>query len=316
MELSEIRYFIALSETLNFTKAADLCHVSQPALTRAIRKMEEELGGLLFSRERTNTHLTELGRLILPHLSEALARANAAEQMAARFLKLEKAHLALGVMCTISPMQFVAFLGRFRADNPGIEVSLLEATPDRLCELLQKGELDIALMARPGGFPANLVAKELYLERFVIACAAGHRFALRDSIPVADLDGEFYLRRINCEFSDVLAEICMKQDVNLIHSYRSEREDWILTMVAAGLGICFLPEYTAAFPGVIACQFVLPSLERRVCLVGVSGRRQSRPVAAFVNAVRRYRWPSPGNGGSPARPPLGPDMSDFFSIPS
>jgi LysR family hydrogen peroxide-inducible transcriptional activator len=302
LELSEIRYFIALSETLNFTKAAELCHVSQPALTRAIRKMEEELGGLLFSRERNNTHVTELGRLISPHLFEALTRANVAEQMAARFLKLEKAHLALGVMCTISPIQFVAFLGRFRADNPGIEVSLLEATPDRLSELLQKGELDIALMARPSGFPVNLVAKELYLERFVIACAAGHRFALRDSIPVADLDGEFYLQRINCEFSDMLAEICLKQDVKLIHSYRSEREDWILTMVAAGFGICFLPEYTAVFPGVVPCQFVLPSLERRVCLVSVSGRRQSRPVAAFVNAVRRYPWPSPGNAWRPASP--------------
>src|SRR5690242_435178 len=74
MELNEIRYFLALSKTLNFTKAAEACHVSQPALTRAIRKMEDELGGLLFSRERNNTHMTELGRLIEPHLAEVLRR--------------------------------------------------------------------------------------------------------------------------------------------------------------------------------------------------------------------------------------------------
>src|SRR6185312_471185 len=74
MELHEIRYFLALSKTLNFTKAAEACHVSQPALTRAIRKMEDELGGLLFSRERNNTHMTELGRLIEPHLAEVLRR--------------------------------------------------------------------------------------------------------------------------------------------------------------------------------------------------------------------------------------------------
>ena len=72
MELHEIRYFLALSKTLNFTKAAEMCNVSQPALTRAIQKMEDELGGLLFSRERSNTHLTELGRMLEPHLTEVL----------------------------------------------------------------------------------------------------------------------------------------------------------------------------------------------------------------------------------------------------
>jgi LysR family hydrogen peroxide-inducible transcriptional activator len=104
MELHQIRYFLALGETLNFTKAAEVCHITQPALTRAIRNMEEELGGLLFSRERNNTHLTELGRLIEPHLAEIMARAGEAKQTAARFIKLEKAQLSLGVMCTISPL--------------------------------------------------------------------------------------------------------------------------------------------------------------------------------------------------------------------
>jgi LysR family transcriptional regulator, hydrogen peroxide-inducible genes activator len=249
------------------------------------------LGGLLFSRERNNTHMTELGRLIAPHLTEVLERTNVAQQTAVRFLRLEKAHLALGVMCTIAPTQFVSFLGRFRADNPGIQVTMREEVPDRLCELLLKGDLDVALMASPDGFAAPLAAQKLYTERFVIACSAGHRFALRGSIPMSDLDGESYLARINCEFFDVLADLCRDQGVRLAHSYRSEREDWILTMVAAGLGVCFLPEYTAIFPGVIGCAVVLPSVERNVCMVTVAGRRQSRPVAVFVNAVRRYQWP-------------------------
>src|SRR6185437_4797619 len=161
VELHEMRYFLALSKTLNFTRDAEICHVSQPALTRAIQKMEDELGGLLFSRERNNTHLTELGRLLEPHLVEVLARTEQAKETATRFLRLEKANLALGVMCTIAPLQFVSFLGRFRADNPGIEVALLESVPDALCDLLLKGELDLALMARPDGFPAPLRAAKL-----------------------------------------------------------------------------------------------------------------------------------------------------------
>jgi len=291
MELSEIRYFLALAETLNFTKAAEQCHVSQPALTRAIRKMESELGGLLFSRERNFTHLTELGRLIEPHLAEVIARTGAVEQTAARFLKLEQAHLALGVMCTIAPLKFVSFLGRFRADNPGVEITLIEAVPDQLADRLIKGEIDLAIMARPDGFEAPLQAIELYPERFVIACSAGHRFAREAEVPMAALDGEFYLSRINCEFRDRLSELVNEQGIRLQRSYRSEREDWILTMVAAGLGVCFLPEFTATFPGVIGCSFVAPTVERQVSLVSVAGRRLSPPVQAFMNAVQNYSWP-------------------------
>jgi LysR family hydrogen peroxide-inducible transcriptional activator len=180
MELHEIRYFLALSETLNFTKAAEECRVSQPALTRAIQKMEDELGGLLFSRERNNTHLTQLGRLIEPNLQEVMAHTGEVKSTATRFLKLEQANLALGVMCTIAPVQFVSFLDRFRADNPGCEITLLESTPDRLCDLLVKGELDVALMARPDRFPAPLQHMKLYSEAFVIACSASHRFAQQD----------------------------------------------------------------------------------------------------------------------------------------
>lgn len=293
MELNDIRYFLAVSKTLNFTKAAKLCQVSQPTLTRAIQKMEEELGGPLFTRERSNTRLTELGRLIEPHLSEAVARTGQAKQTAARFLRLEQAHLALGVMCSVAPVQFVSFMSRFRVDNPGLEITLLEKMPDELCNLLMKGEIDVALMARPDGFPDPLRAVELYSERFVIACSAGHRFAARDSVPMAELDGEAYLSRINCEYRDFLAEKTREQGVELFYSYRSEREDWILTMAAAGLGVCFLPEYTAIFPGVIGRPVASPSVARSVCLVTVAGRRASAPVEAFVNSVKRYPWAPP-----------------------
>lgn len=293
MDLHEIRYFLALSKTLNFTRAAEICGIGQPALTRAIRRIEEELGGLLFSRERNNTHLTDLGRLVEPHLAEVVAQTGQAKQTAARFLKLEEAHLALGVMCTIAPVQFISFLGRFRSDNPGVEVTLLEGVPEQLCNFLIEGKLDVALMARPDGFQPPLRALELYPERFVVACAAGHRFATKGDVPMAELDGEFYLSRINCEYGDALDHLCREQQVNLIKSYRSEREDWILNMVAAGLGVCFLPEYTAVFPGVVGCPVVLPNIARKVCLVTVAGRRASSPVKAFVQTVRRYAWPAP-----------------------
>ena len=156
MELHEIRYFLALSKTLNFTKAAEACNVSQPALTRAIQKMEDEMGGLLFSRERNNTHLTELGQLLQPHLAEVLSCTRAAKETALRFLRLDSAQLRLGVMRTIGPVRFVHFLSRFSADNPGVDITLTEAVSDKLCELLVKGELDAALIAKPDSYARKL----------------------------------------------------------------------------------------------------------------------------------------------------------------
>ena len=292
MEMQDIRYFLAMSRTLNFTKAADVCHVTQPALTRAIRKMEDELGGLLFSREPNNTHMTDLGRLIVPHLTEIMARAGEAKRTATRFRMLEEANFALGIMCTIAPVQFGSLMSRFRADNPGVEITLLEAVPDQLCDQLMRGELDVALMARADGFPAPLKASKLYTERFVIACSTDHRFATKNEIRLAELDGEIYFSRINCGCHNVLDELCREHGANPVKSYQSEREDWILTMVAAGMGVSFLPEYTATFPGVVGCPVIEPSVERNVCLVSVAGRRWSSPVAAFVQAVRRHPWPS------------------------
>ena len=291
MELQEIRYFLAVRRTLNFTRAAEICHVSQPALTWAIQKLEDELGGLLFCRERNNVHLTELGRMLEPHLSEMILRAGAAKDTAKRFLHLDSAQLRLGVMCTIGPLRFVNFLARFRASHPGVDITLTEAMPDRLCELLERGALDLTLMARPDGFAESLQPQLLYRERFVIACAAGHPIARRNVVRVAELDGQSWLSRIDFEYRDMLGETCAANGARLVRGFRSDREDWILTMVAAGMGICFLPEYSNTIPGVVSRPVIDPPIEREVCLLTVAGRRWSSPLSAFVQAVRQYRWP-------------------------
>lgn len=306
MEFHEIRYFLAVCQTLNFTRAAELCSVTQPALTRAIQKIEGELGGLLFSRERGNTHLTELGRLMQPHLEEIMARTRAAKDQAQRFLSLESAHLRLGVMCTIGPLRFVGFLNRFRADHPGIELTLSEAVPDRLSEALLQGELDVAVMASAEGFDERLRAEPLYPERFAVACSVGHPFARRNTVTMKDMDGQTYLQRINCEYRDVLREQCEACGAKIVRSYRSEREDWIQTMVAAGMGVCFLPEFSATHPGVVTRPVQDPEVKREVCLVTVAGRRWAPPLASFVQAIKRYRWsaaeamPGPSLLGVPA----------------
>src|SRR5262245_34522600 len=124
MEMHQVRYFLAVVDELNFTKAADKCHVAQPSLTRAIKLLEDELGGPLFHRERANTHLSELGRMVHAHLLQVHDEAQRAKQVARDFKKLQKVTLRLGVMCTIAPSQLTALIGSIGARYPSVELDL------------------------------------------------------------------------------------------------------------------------------------------------------------------------------------------------
>ena len=291
MELHQIRYFLAVSETLNFTRAADQCHVTQPALSRAIQKLEEEMGGQLLRRERSLTHLTELGRLLKPHLEQVLAEAETAKTRAKGFLKLTDAPLKLGVMCTIGPMRCGGFLTEFRNRHPGIALSLKEAVPPELRQMLIEGELDVALLAQEQPFDDRFEAVRLYDERFMVAMPSGHRLANQAAIRMTDLSGEPYLSRINCEFWDYLAKLSHDQGVkNFKTVYQSEREDWIQTMVAAGMGVSFTPEYTTIIGGVVMRPIVDPEVVRSISMVYMAGRRFTPAVATFVKAVKGFQW--------------------------
>jgi LysR family transcriptional regulator, hydrogen peroxide-inducible genes activator len=129
MEMHQVRYFLALCETLNFTRAAESCNVSQPALTRAVHKLEEELGGLLLRREHNLTHLTDFGRLVRPHLEQVMAQAEAAKSTAMHFLRMDNAPINLGVMCTVGPMRFMSFLAEFPGTSRGYSSTASSISP-------------------------------------------------------------------------------------------------------------------------------------------------------------------------------------------
>jgi DNA-binding transcriptional LysR family regulator len=290
MELREIEYFLAVCRHLNFTRAAEACGVTQPALTRAIQKLERELGGPLIVRERGHTHLTELGRLVQPQLAEIQARSRALRTDAQRHARQDGIDLRLGVLCSIGPQRLAPFLSRFRADRPAMEILLGDATPDRLVERLLGGEFDAAIGVVPEGASDRLKAEPLYGERFVVACGPTHPFAARQAVSMADMHGQIYLSRINCEHRDALSAALREAGARLVRACRSEREDWIQSLVAAGMGVCFLPEFSAVRPDIVLRPVIDSPVARQVSLLTVAGRRWSRPVACFVEAVRRTRW--------------------------
>jgi DNA-binding transcriptional LysR family regulator len=301
MDIHHLRYFLAVCDTLNFTKAAENCNVSQPALSRAIQQLEQEAGGLLFRRERNLTHITDLGMLLKPHFETIIAELGQVKREAKRFLTLEEANFSLGIMCTIGPTRFIGLLGHFSARFPGISLTINEGTTAELSDRLLGGEIDIAIMASADGFPERFDLIPLYTERYVIAFPVNHRFSVMSEIPFNALNGENYLQRLNCEYDDYLSGLCDDACPDLRTCHASEREDWIQNMTAGGLGICFTPEFSALIPGIETRPLVDPAVSRTVCLVTMAGRRQSPAVSSFVKAVREFPFPSSRFGvGHPA----------------
>ncbi len=288
--MRQIRYFLAVAETNNFTRAAQRCNVSQPAMTRAIQSLEAELGGPLLRRERNQTHLTDLGRLVLPHLMDVASELDIARTTARQFLKLTDAPVNLGVMCTVGPVRFASFLARFRHENPGVQLTMIENMPAKLLEIMEEGKLDVAVLAQPEPLPARVDAIPLYREQYVAAFPPGHRFAAMDKVRFTDMDGENLLLRISCEYADVLGGHFQKQNVKLKFGYRSEREDWIQIMIMAGLGVSVIPQYLIMQPGLHTRPLIEPEVIRDVVLVTVAGRRFSPAVATFVRAIKLHQW--------------------------
>ncbi|WP_374397353.1 LysR family transcriptional regulator [Sphingopyxis sp.] len=292
MEMQQIRYFVALAQTLNFTRAAEHCNVSQPALTRAIQQLEHELGGPLFHRERNNTHLSELGRMMMPYLESVAESARAAKAAAASAKKAEHVTLTLGAMCTIGPDLVADLIVRFRAAHPEIEVRVIDGEASMMIDALEKGDIHLSLVGVPDDLPEQFHQLPIFEERFVILLPPGHRLAERNAIRVADLDGEPYVGRSTCEVFKTVARDFAKRHVFPKKVFSSPRDEWVQKMIKAGLGFGFFPESSVTDPDLVVRPLIEPEYSRTVYLATVRGRPHSPAVGAFVREARRHGWPA------------------------
>jgi DNA-binding transcriptional LysR family regulator len=288
MELYQIRYFVALCETLNFARAAERCNVSQPSLTRAVQKLEQELGGSLIHRKRRLTCLTELGELVRPMLKEVLSHSLRTKTAAERHLSRKKAVLRLGILSSIGPVRLAPFLARFGAEHLGVELTLVEAPLPCLNDLLLGNRLDAAVVAYVDRPDKRFRYFPLYRERIVSVVPKGHRFEQFEVVRLQDLQDESFLFRTNCEMGDFLLESCRKHGFEPRIVYRSAREDWVQTMVASGFGITVMPEFTRTDLATVARPIVDPDLVRELLLVTVTGLRHEPAAASLFRAVRAH----------------------------
>jgi len=291
MEMQQVRYFVALAKELNFTRAAEACNVTQPALTRAIQSLEAELGGPLFHRERAQTHLSELGRMMQPYLESVIRQTESAKAQARAFRKLDELELKLGAMCTIAPKVVASFLIQFYDQFKGVSLNVSDVTGAALPQQLISGGLEVALFGLPDPLDERLHALPLFTERYMAVFPMEHELAKKNMISVRDLQGLPYVCRVNCEMGDVADRAFEAQGIDNPIVFRSERDDWVLGMIGAGLGWGFFPEF-CSFPMNVAVRpLVEPMFERQISLVTVRGRPHSPGVGAFVRGARAHVWP-------------------------
>jgi LysR family transcriptional regulator, hydrogen peroxide-inducible genes activator len=289
MEIHQIRYFLAVVRERNFSRAADSCNVTQPALTRAIQKLEDELGGRILDRKPGRIELTELGRLMLPRLTNAFQEVADARSEAAQLRRARVNRLRLGIMCTMGPVRFVPFVKRLHEVIPNLELLVSEAKGPVTIERLQNDEIDVAIAGMPS-YPAGFATRPLFRERYVAAVPDKHRLANRNEIELQDLDGEDYLERLNCEFDDQFQAQHGEWPIELNTRYSSEREDWIQAMIAAGMGCAIVPEFLPLAAGIRAVSIIEPAIYREISVLTIVGRPLSVAAKGFLEAVDQAPW--------------------------
>lgn len=291
MDLTQIRYFLALARTLNFTRAAEACNVTQPALTRSIQRLEEELGGALLLRERSLTQLTELGRSMLPLLQRTADAAAAVQARAAQHRRQEdEAPLRLGLAPSVPLLPLVPPLREVAARVKGLELSLLRREAAGLAEGLLGGELDAALLPEAAPLPERLNRWPLWPERLVVLLPDGHAAAENGGpLAAAALAGHAMVAPCGAA-CPTLARLREERGLRVVVRHAGSGPEEVAALVALGLGLALVPAGAPAPPGTVALPLVEPEVSHPVVLATAAGRPMNRAVAAFVKLARAHRW--------------------------
>ena len=298
MTLTELRYIVAVARERHFGRAAEACFVSQPTLSVAIKKLEEELEVKLFERGTAEVSVTPLGEAIVRQAQAVLEQAAAIKEIAKRGQDPLQGPLRLGIIYTIGPYLLPELVRQVIAQTPQMPLMLQENFTARLLDMLRSGELDCAIMAEP--FPdTGLAVAPLYDEPFMVAVPSAHPLAQRTAISADELKKEtmLLLGTGHC-FRDHVLEVCPEfarfaSDAEGIRkSFEGSSLETIRYMVASGMGITVVPqlsvrsfERSSGTDHVRYVPFEAPVPARRVVLAWRRSFTRYEAIAALRNAV-------------------------------
>jgi DNA-binding transcriptional LysR family regulator len=287
MEMQQVRYFVALCETLNFTRAAEICNVSQPSLTRAIQQLEGELGGPLFNRERNNTHLTELGHSVRPHLEEIMAHTSSARRRAQQLAQLRSARLKLG-LCrgfALQPLDYL--LERYLAAYPDTEILLQEEGAAKLCELLRAGEFEVAVIPPDVHQTEDLHYYLLATQSPQLVVPRDHPLAERRAAGLTELGHYPLVCFDSCAFLAAAQHMADAEGPAIRPRIVTGSMDWLFELVRGGLGVGLVSDGHRLPDDLVGWPLDAVQAVREINLATKRGRLYSPPVKAFVDLALR-----------------------------
>jgi len=289
MEMQHVRYFLATASELNFTRAAERCNVTQPSLTRAIRHLEDELGGDLFRRERPQAQLTELGQRMHPMLKQCYESALGVRSLAAAINSGEIGSLKLALSRTINLDLLTPHFAELSRLFKRIEVKLLRGTSPEIVGLLKSGEADLAIAAELEGWE-RLDRWALFTEEFGLMLNSKHPLASRSDIDIDALRRERWLRRIYCEHFEQAMSLIQSHDLDVDQGYELTSESDLITLLEADLGIAFAPRSTSCPETLKLLPVKGLELRRTIYLYGVAGRQRTAAASAVLKMLRAADW--------------------------
>lgn len=292
MEMHQIRYFIAVAEERHISRAAERCHVSQPSLSRAIKKLEDELGGALFERKPGRVELTEFGRRIEPHLRQCAEKAVSAKDAAHAYLNGRDREIRLGIMSGIFHPRLLTLIQRIESRFNDVEIKVRQGASEALVSELLEDKLDIVIAAAMcEGWASRTHSEPLYDENYIVIFPAGHRFATRTSIPLEDVLQERLLSGPTNgyrTFEDLPGRV---PATGVPRPFITIESHCVMqAMIAAGTGCAIVPEHVPRQPGIMARPLSGAGHSRKVTCLTARGRPHSPLMSHVTRLMRSMDW--------------------------
>jgi DNA-binding transcriptional LysR family regulator len=292
MELRHLRYFLAVAEELNFTRAAERLGISQPPLTQQVKALEAELGVCLLDRSAYRIELTDAGRIFAVEAARILGDARSAMQAARRAATGVTGRVRVGFTESASFNSLVtSTLRRYRSDFPAVEVSLEEHPSTDLIAALREGRIDAAFVRPPVPTRRGLTLDLLEKEPLLVAVPSGHRLAAREEIDLASLGSEtfiLYPRAVRPGLADTVVAACESAGFTPKVGQYAPQLSSTINLVAASLGISIVPDSMRCLQA-HAVTYVPLRGEPLHALLGIAYRTDegSAVVHNFTDAARR-----------------------------
>lgn len=306
MDIQRLRYFLEVARQKNFSRAAEICHVSQPSLSQQIKKLEEEVDGPLFLRNRGRVTLTPLGEAFLQHAQAIMASVDSAEEFVAKTCSEARRTIRVGAIPTIAPYLVPEIFGAIREREPGIRLALVEDRTEALVEALTVGAIDFALLSPPTSIDRMCDHLVLRHDELLLTLPAGHPLAKAEGVTLDQLAGDpiILLEESHC-LSRQIGVYCAGAGLVPDVSIRGSQIETLLCLVESGFGITFTPKIATG--GNVSERLVFRSLGKERCFREIHLMWLRQPILArslklTLGILREHFGVVPGEEGELPRP--------------